>query len=322
MTPAVRRATTLVSIALALAAPLAYSQAYPTKPIRMIIPLPPGTATDLVARIIGGAMAQSLGQTIVMDNRSGADGSIAGSETVKATPDGYTIMFGTNSPLSAVPAMRSKPPYNTLTDFTPIGFAGRYTHYVVVHPSLPVKSLAELIEYARANPGKVSYGTGNTFGILTIAQLQKVANVKLTHIPYKGDPAALIDVVAGRIQFMYATRGQSESFVREGKLRAIAVTGSKRFDNAPDIPTVAESGLQVPVLGWAAVVGPARMPSAVVERLNRDLNAVLVQPRIVDEVGRQGFEPGGSTTKELATFLRQQHEFWGSMAKELGLQTF
>lgn len=299
-----------------------FGQPYPHKPIRVILPLPPGSATDVVARIIGQVLSQQLGQTLVMDNRPGADGGIAGSETVRATPDGYTIMFGTNSPLAAVPTMRSKPPYHPVNDFTPIGFIGRYTHYVVVHPSVPAKSLREFIEYARTHPGKLSYGTGNTFGILSIAQLQKVAGIKLTHIPYKGDPAALIDIAAGRIQFMYATRGQAEPFVREGKLRALAVTGSKRFDIAPDIPTVAESGLEVPVLGWAAMVGPAKLPTSVVERLNRDLNAVFSQPKVVDEVGRQGFELGGSTPAELAKFLRDQHEFWSAMVRELGLQTF
>jgi len=308
--------------ALAMTAAPAVAQQYPNKPIRMLVPLPPGTATDVVARIIAQPLSQLLGQNIVMDNRPGADGGIAGAETVRATADGYTLMFGTNSPLSAVPAMRKTPPYHPLNDFTPIGRVGQYTHYVVVHPSVPAKSLREFIEYARANPGKLSYATGNTFGILTIAQLQKVAGIKLLHIPYKGDPAAIIDVVAGRVQFMYVTRGQGAPFVRDGRVRAIAITGSKRFDTDPDLPTVAESGLDVPVLGWAALVGPAKLPAAVVQRLNHDLNAVLLQPKVIEEVGRQGFEPGGSTPTEMATILRQQHEFWGTMVRELGLQTF
>lgn len=295
------------------------AQAYPNKPIRMILPLPAGSATDVVARIIGQPLAQALGQPIVMDNRAGADGAIAGSETLRATADGYTIMFGTNSPLAAAPTMRRKPPYDPLKDFTPIGRIGWYTHFVVVHPSVPAKTMSEFLDHVRANPGKVSYATGNTFGILTIAQLQKVTGTKMVHVPYKGDPAALIDVVAGRVQFMYATQGQAAGFVRDGRVRAIAVTGSRRNELTPDVPTVAEAGLQVPILGWAGMVAPAGVPQAVVARLNRDLNSALTQPKVIEEVGRQGFEPAPSTPAEFATFLRQQHEFWSGMVRELNL---
>ncbi|MCC6535309.1 MAG: tripartite tricarboxylate transporter substrate binding protein [Burkholderiales bacterium] len=307
---------------LVVAASPAFGQAYPNKPIRMILPLPAGSATDVVARMVGVPLGQSLGVNIVMDNRPGADGGIAGAETARATPDGYTLMFGTNSPLSAVPTMRKKPPYHPLKDFTPIGRVGWYTHFVVVHPSVPVKSLSEFIDYARANPGKLSYATGNTFGILTIAQLQKVAGIKMLHVPYKSDPAALIDIIGGRVQFMYATQGQAATFVREGKVRAIAVTGSKRSPLTPDVPTVAEAGLQVPVLGWGGLVGPAGMPAAIVQRINKDLNAVLLQPKLIEEVSRQGFEFAGSTPAEFGDWLRQQYDFWGAMVKELDLYTY
>ncbi len=297
------------------------AQPYPNKPIRMVLPLPAGSATDVVARIIGIPYSQLLGQTIVMDNRGGADGAIAGAEVVRATPDGYTIMFGTNSPLAAVPTMRRKPPYDPIADFTPIGKIGKYTHYVVVTPSLPVKSMEEFLKHVRANPGKVSYATGNTFGILTIAQLQKLTGTKMLHVPYKSDPAALIDVIAGRVQFMYATQGQAGPFVREGKVRALAVTSSKRTELAPDVPTLAEAGLQFPILGWGAMVGPAKMPAAAVARLNKDLNAVFTNPRVIEEVTRQGFELEGSTPAEAAAFIREQLKFWSTLVNELGLQT-
>ncbi len=308
--------------ALAMTAAAAFAQLYPGKPIRMIVPFPPGTATDVVARIVAQQLSQRLGQNIVVDNRPGADGAIGAGETVRATADGYTLLFGTNSPLAAVPAMRKKPPYHPLDDLTPIGRVGQYTHYVVAHPSVPAKSLGEFIEYARANPGKLTYATGNTFSILTVAQLQKVAGIKLLQVPYKGDPAAIIDVAAGRVQFMFVTRGQGAAFVHDRRVRALAVTGSKRFDTDPDLPTVAESGLKVPVLGWAALVGPAKLPTAVVQRLNHDLNAVLLQPKVIEEVSRQGFEPGSSTPAELTTMLLQQLEFWSKMARELNLQSF
>jgi len=313
------RSLALAAVA-AVAAP-AFGQAFPTKPIRMILPLPAGSATDVVARIIGQPYSTLLGQNIVMDNRGGADGAIAGAELVRSTPDGYTIMFGTNSPLAAVPTMRRKPPYDALRDFTAIGRIGRYSHYVVVHPGLPVKTMQEFLSHVRANPGKVNYATGNTFGILTIAQLQKLTGTKMLHVPYKSDPAALIDIVAGRVQFMYATQGQAEAFVLDGRVRALAVTSRKRTAAAPNVPTLIEQGLDFPILGWAALVGPAKMPAAAVERLNRDLNTALSNPRVVEEVTRQGFDLEGSTPAEAAAFIRDQHKFWSTLVNELGLQT-
>ena len=310
-----------VLLALAAVALPALSQSWPTRSIRMVAPLPAGTASDAISRILAQPLTQALGQQVVVDNKPGADGAIAGLEVVRAAPDGHTLLFATNSPLAAVPALRKAPPYDVLNDFTPISYIGRFTHFVLVHPTIPARSMAEFLAHARANPGKLNYATGNTTSIISIAQLMRLTGISMVNVPYKGDPAALIDLVAGRVQFMFATQGQSVAFVRDGRLRALAVTNSKRSDLAPEIPTLAESGLQFPILTWASVVGPARMRPEVVERLNRELNAALGQPKVQEEIARQGFEASGSTPDELRAFLTQQLEIWTRLARELNLQT-
>ena len=311
----------LALAALAVVTPNASAQPYPSKPVRVIVPLPTGTATDTIARILAPPMAQALGQQMVVDNKPGADGAIAGTEAARAAPDGYTLLFGTNSPLAAVPSMRRTPPYDLVADFTPIGLVGRFTHFVLVHPKVPATSMGEFLTHVRANPSKLNYATGNTTGQISIAQLMRVANINMVHVPYKGDPAALIDLIAGRVQFMFATQGQAIAFVKEGKVRPLAVTGAKRSDLAPEVPTLAESGLQFPILSWAAVVGPAKMRPEVVVRLNRELNAAMAQPKSQEQIAMQGFETATSTPEELRTFLAQQLDIWTRTVRELGLQT-
>lgn len=308
-------------LALAIITLPAFAQPYPSRSVRMIVPLPPGTGSDAIARVIATPMAQALGQQVLVDNKPGADGAIAGVEAARAAPDGYTLLFATNSPLAAVPTMRKTPPYDALTDFTPIGLVGRFTHFVLVHPKVPATTLGEFLSHVRANPGKINYATGNTTSQISIAQLMRLAGINMLHVPYKGDPAALIDLVAGRVQFMFATQGQSIAFVRDGRARALAVTNSKRSDLAPEIPTLAESGMQFPILSWATLVGPAKMRADVVERLNRELNAALAQPKAQEQIAMQGFEASGSTPDELRVFLTQQLDIWGRTVRELGLQT-
>jgi tripartite-type tricarboxylate transporter receptor subunit TctC len=266
-------------------------------------------------------MGQTLGQTFVIDNKPGADGAIASADVIRAAPDGYTVYFGTNSPLAAVPAMRKTPPYDVTTDFTPIGNIGRFTHFLVVHPGVPANTMAELVAHAKANPGKLNYATGNTTSIVSIAQLFKLTGMNMLHVPFKGDPAALIDVMAGRVQFMQATQGQSIAFIREGKLRALAATGARRSALAPEVATLGELGFKFPLLSWMALVGPAKMRPEVVERLNRELNAALQIPKVQEDIARQAFEVAPSTPEELRSFLAQQQDIWGRTVKELGLQT-
>lgn len=320
------RASMRLLLASAFACVTAFAMAqtpqYPTKQIRFVLPLPAGSATDTVARIVFQPMQASLGQTLLVDNRPGADGAISAQEVMRAAPDGYTLLFATNSPLGAVPAMRKTPPYDPLADFTPIGFVGRYLHVVLVHPELPVKNLQELFTYGKAHPGKLNYGSGGTFQIISTAQLLKIGGIDATHVPYKGEPAALIDLIAGRLQFIVSTQSTSLQFVKEGKLRAIAVTNSKRSDDFPGVPTLIESGVQhFPSLSWAVVVGPAKTPAHVVDRVNRELNASLSRPEVRERLFKNAFEPITSTPDELQVFLRDQQQLWQRTVKELGLQT-
>lgn len=294
---------------------------YPARQVRMILPLPAASATDTVARVIAQSMSQGFGQTVLVDNKPGADGAIAAAEVMRATPDGYTLFFATNSPLAAVPAMRKTPPYDPVADFTPIGLIGRYLHAVLVHPDVPAKTLPEFFAYARANPGKLNYGSGATFQLIATVNLMKIAGIDLVHVPYKGDPAALIDLIAGRVQFLVATQSTSLPFVKEGKLRVLAITNSARSEAWPDVPTLTESGIKTfPSLSWAALVGPAKMPANLVDRVNRELNATLVKPDVRERLGRAAFESATSSPDELRAFIKDQQELWGRTVRELGLQ--
>lgn len=295
---------------------------YPARAVRMIVPFPGGSTVDAVARIVAQPLAASFSQQVVVDNKPGADGSIAALEVMRAPPDGYTLLFATNSPLAAVPTMRKTPPYDPVADFTPISFVGRYLHFVLVTPGLPVKSMSEFFTHARANQGKLNYGSGGTFHMIATAQLMKLGGISMTHVYYKGEPAALVDLIAGRIQFMVTSQGTSMELVKDGRLRAIATTSTRRSDVLPDVPTLAEAGLPpFAVVPWAALFGPAKMPADVVDRINREMNAALGRVEVREQFARQAIEPSGSTPNELRILLREQLEVWSRNVRELGLQT-
>ncbi len=228
--------------AFALAAPLAVAAQYPGKPVRVVVPFPAGSATDTITRILANSVSQSVGQPLVVENKAGADGAIAAAEVAKSPADGYTLLMATNSPMSAVPAMKKNPPYDPVSDFTPITDIGRYTFFIVLHPSVPAKTLSELIAYARANPGKINYATGNTTGIVSTAFFASQAQIKMVHVPYKGEPQAITDLVAGRVQLMFASSSTSVPHVREGRLHAVVTTLPKRSALLPDVPSIAEAG--------------------------------------------------------------------------------
>src|SRR5438132_11116859 len=215
---------------------------YPNKPVRVVVPFPSGSSTDIVTRVLANSVSQSIGEQLVVDNKAGADGAIAAAEVAKSPPDGYTLLMATNSPMSAVPAMKKNPPYDPVADFTPISDIGRYTFFIVVHPSVPVKTLAEFIAYARANPGKLNYATGNTTGIVSSAYFASQAQIQLVPVPYKGEPQAITDLVAARVQLMFSSSSTSVPHVREGKLRALVTTLPRRSALLPEVPTIAEAG--------------------------------------------------------------------------------
>ena len=227
-----------------------------------MVPFPPGGSADGIARIISQQMTLSMGQQWLVDNRPGADGALAGTLVMKATPDGHTVFFGTNSPLSAVPALRKVPPYDPLKDFTPISLIGRFTFILFTSPTLPAKTLTELIDYARANPGKLNYGTGNTGGIVAMAQLKSLAKLDMAQIPYKGDAPATADMLGGRIQLAFMAPIPALAQAREGRLRMLAVLLPQRSSLVPDVPTIGEAG----------------MPGVSITPFGPELNTVLFGP--------------------------------------------
>ncbi len=308
-------------VALLLCAPLAAHAQYPSKPVRWVLQFPAGGLADTVSRVIAQPLTQALGQPVLVENKPGADGAIAGDLVAKSPPDGYTLFFATNSALSAVPALRRNPPYDPVADFTPITFIGRFPFFVFAHPSLPAKTLVELIEYARANPGKLNYGSGNTTSILATAQLKALANLDIVHVPYKGDAPLMIDLVAGRLQFSIASTAPGANLAKDGKLRVLATLLARRSALFPEAPTMAESGFpQYSLVPWGALLGPARMPRDIVERLARDVNAVIQRPDVREPLDRLGYELQGSTPEELGAFVKQQLEAWKHAVRVAGIE--
>jgi len=293
---------------------------FPAKPIRVLVPFGAGSSTDIVMRILAPSLAQALGQPVVVENKPGADGAIAAAEVARAPADGHTLVLGTNSPFSAVPHLRRNAPYDALADFTPLALVGNYTFFVVVHPSVPARTLQELIAHARANPGKVNYGTGNTSSIVMTAMFATLANIDLVHVPYKSEPPAVTDLLSGTIQMMITSFAPAAPHLREGKLRALATTLPKRSPLLPDVPSIVEAGLpKFPIESWAGMFGPAKMPKDVTERLNRELNLLLQRADVRDSLLKQAFEPRGATMDEFAGYVREQYSVWGKAIRESGI---
>ena len=308
---------TVATLCLAFAiTSIAHAQ-YPTRPIRFVVPFPPGGLADYVVRVIAQPLTQSLGQQVLVDNRPGGDGAVAGTIVAKAAPDGYTIFFGTNSPLSAVPALHRQSPYDPIRDFTPIGMIGSFTFFLFVTPGVPAKSLSDLMAYARANPGKLNYGTGNTSAIVASAQLKLLAGIDITQVPYKGDAAVTTDMLGGSVQVAFMTPVPGLSHVKEGRLRLLTVLLPQRSALAPDVPTIAEAGMPgVSITPWAGLFGPAKLPAPVVERLSRELRTVLTRADIHDQLARQGFETQVSTPAGLDAHNREQLRAWTRVVRE------
>jgi len=307
---------------LALAAmPWAAQAQFPAKSIRVVVPFPAGSATDTVTRVLSASVSQAIGQPLLVENKAGADGAIAAAEVAKAPADGYTLLMATNSPMSAVPAMKKVPPYDPVADFTPITDVGRYTFFIVVHPDVPAKSLAELIAYARANPGKLNYATGNTTGIVSTAFFAAQAQIQMVHVPYKGEPQALTDLVAGRVQVMFCSSGTSVPMIREGRLRALVTTLPRRTHLMPEVPTIAEAGMpQFSITSWAGLFGPAKMPRAVVERLNREFVAAMGRADVQAAMEKQAFALSPSSPERLADLVKEQMESYRSTLRAAGVE--
>ena len=310
----------LVVGAATLLAPAAGAQNYPTRPVTIVVPFGAGSATDTITRVIQPALSEALKQSIVVEDRPGADGAIAATYVARAAPDGYTLLMASNSPLSAAPFLVKNIAYDAVRDFTPIARTGSYTLMLVVNPKLPVNSVDELVAYAKANPGKLSFASGNTSGIVGGETLKRWAGIDMVHVPYKSTPPALTDVIDGRVSMMFADLTTGLPHVQSHAVRALAVTRLKRSALVPDLPTMDEAGIKgFEMDSWAGLFGPANMPPAIVAQLNAEMRRVLDSPDVKKKMGIIGFEAFSSTPEELGAFVKVQLVNWGKMIKDAGL---
>ena len=302
-----------------LAAPAAAQ--YPNKPVRLIVPFPPGGAAELGARIFAQPLGQALGQPVVIETKPGADGAIAADAAMKAAPDGYTLFYATNTAFSWVPAVRKNPPYDPVADFTPVSMIGQFGFFLFAHPSVPANTLAELLAHIRANPGKLNYGSGNSTSMLSTAQLVLQEKLDVVHIPYKGDGPLSVDLLGGRVHFAIATPGSAAPQVREGKLRVLATLLPNRSPLLPQAPTMAEAGMHgLSITPWGGVFGPAKMPREITDRVARELATLLKRPEVREAFGKLAFEPRSSTPEELSAFVKEQLDIWRRIVAEVGIK--
>jgi len=312
----------MVAVLLATACLLAQAQPYPSGPIRLIVPFPAGGTADFAPRTVAQALSQALGQPIVVDNRGGADGAIAGNAVIRSAPDGYTLFFATTTALNAAPALRKTPPYDPLTAFTPISLVGKFGFFLLVHESVPAKTVPEFLAYVRANPGKVNYGTGNGTSILTTAQLAAPEKLEMTHIPYKGDAPASVDLIAGRIQLMIATLSSGVlPQIQAGRLRVLATLLPNRSPLLPGSPTAEEAGLRgLTIVPWGGLFGPAGLPKEVIERVNGEMRPVAARRDIREALDQVAFELQASTPEEMSAFLSDQLQVWRRAVHDLDIE--
>ncbi len=308
-----RRTTLLQLLGLtgALAAPAgAGAQAYPQGPIRVIVPFPAGSGTDVNARLIGERLAQALGQPVVIENKPGADGSIAAEAAAKARADGHTVFITSNSTHASNPALRRKLPYDPIRDFAPVTLIGTSPLLVVVHPSLPVRTIRELIAHAKANPGQLNFGSGSASSRVAGEMFKAMAGVDMVNVTYKGNPQALADLAGGQLQVMFCDAGTALPQVQSQRVRALATTGLSRSAALPELPTVAESGVPgFEMIAWTAVFVPAATPAPIVSLLNARIGEILRSPDYRQRAGPTT-EVAPGTPRELGEFVVREIEKW------------
>jgi len=296
---------------------------YPNRPIRMIAPSSPGGPVDVIARTVSQGLGEVLGQQVVVDNRAGAAGLIGAELVATGTPDGYTLLFGFSGPLVIVPHLGTKTPYNTLKDFVPVSLAAQAPYILLVHPTLPVNSVKELIALAKQRAGKLNYASGgNGTGIHLAGELFKLtAGVNIVHVPYKGAGPGMTALLANEVDMMFNGLPPALPHVKSGKLKGLAVGGAKRSPLLPDMPTLAEaSGLEFNATGWYGILAPPKTPRAIVNKLHAATTKALAMPVARDGLGRQGVESVGSTPEEFARLIREEWAKWARVIKAAGLK--
>lgn len=315
-----RAALAGIALCLAGAAP-ALAQTYPTKSIRFVVPFSAGSATDTLARVLGQNVSTQLGQPVVVENVPGANGQIAASQVARAEPDGYTVLITSNSTHAANQSLVKKLSYDHVKDFEPITKLGSITLALVVNPSLPVKSTEELIAYAKANPGKLSFGAGSTSSRLAVEMLKTAAGVDILYVPYKSNPQAVADLIGGQIQVMFADISTTLPAARAGKLKALGVSSAERSPLAPELPTMREAGLKdYELTAWFAAFAPAKTPKDVVDILNKAMVKAMGEKSVADALIAAGIEASSSSPAALAAFVDSETAKWARITKAAGIE--
>lgn len=312
--------TRVAMLLLALAAGAAHAQTYPTKPVKLVVPFPAGSATDQIARVVGQELQGALGQPFVVDNKSGAQGSIAATEVARAAPDGYTVMVTTNTPQAANVSLFKKLNYDPVKDFAPIARLGTIGFMLMVRPDFPANDLKEFLAHARKNPGKLSAGYGSSGSQVSQALLRSMAKIDFIDVPYKGLPQAITDVLGGSLSFTFADMANALAQAKGGKLRGLAVTSAKRSPLAPEVPALAEELPGYELIAWFALVAPAGTPQEIVTRLYETTAKALGKPEVQARFATLGTEVAPMNPGELGAFIRSEIGKWAKLAKDAGIQ--
>jgi tripartite-type tricarboxylate transporter receptor subunit TctC len=308
----------LLLLATLLACSLSAQAQFPNKPLRAVVAFGTGGATDVIARIIAAAMTQSLGQPVVIDNRPGADGIIAGDLVTKAAADGYTVFFATSTQVSALPSLRKSVPFDPIADLTPIGGIGNFGFFYAVSNDLPVRTMKELAEYGRANPDKLNVASSSASATIAPTLMMTAEKFRMQVIPYKSEATAINDLATGRVQVMVIT-GTLAQFVRDGRVRGLATLLPVRSKMLPDLPTMAEVGMApFPAVPWMGLFGPAKMPKEAVDRLSRALQEVLQKPEVREQIERQAMDVRFTPAEAMGTLAKEQTEVWRRITREAG----
>ena len=312
-----RRRVLAASCAL-LAVPFAArAQTWPDKSLRLVVPFAPGGAADTIARVVAKGLSAQLNQQVNVENKPGANGIIAAQEVIRAAPDGYTFMLGTNTALVAEPSLRDPPPYDPFKAFTPLSSAGEFSMFLAVHPSLPSGSLKEFLDHVAANPGKYNSGSSNSAAELAMLQLLATRGGKVVNARYKGDVQAMTDLVGGQIHMMFSTGTLTPGFVKDGKIKSLVTLLPQRSPLLPDVPTAAELGIgALTITPWAGFFGPAGMPAAVVDKLSLELRNALARTDVREQLVAQGFSGYGMTSADFAAFHRKQWDAFTKTVRE------
>jgi tripartite-type tricarboxylate transporter receptor subunit TctC len=297
------------------------AQEYPVKPVRFVIAFSPGGPSDILTRLVGSKLAEGLGQIFIFDNRPGAGGNVAGEIVAKAPPDGYTLLMGNNSILATNASLYKNMSFDPVKELAPVALLASQPNILVVHPSLPVKSVKELIAFAKAHPGQLNYASSGSGAAAHLAAelFKSMAGVSMVHIPYKGASPALVDMLAGQCQVMFATALSVQPYLQSNRLRPLAVSTAKRARIMPALPTVAEAGVPgFEATTWHGVVATGGTPAAVINKLNAEINKVLKQPEVNTSLTRQGAEVIGGTPQDFAAYIKSEIPKWAKVVRDSG----